>query len=263
MQKKMAEIQGLAHKIDSRINVFEGYCPKEIEHYKGEVLFWRQIVNLYGLFADCDRFQIKEKENLIEIMFRYGLIDRSDMDFCKKFWNAISDLRKWFCHNNDKSLHFIQKRETAIKNYLNAAFIFSTNKPTSIENLSERDWDLLTSDIERKYDNYLEILRKGFMEWEKSRDKNELVEKWISIYATSLSNDSELIFCILYDIAEYEKRNNSLQISPQVLAIQYKNQLKDGAFSEEDFKRVLEQKKGMMCTKKDIVLEGIRSSGLI
>ena len=34
MQKKMAEIQGLAHKIDSRINVFEGYCPKEIEHYK-------------------------------------------------------------------------------------------------------------------------------------------------------------------------------------------------------------------------------------
>ena len=66
--QKVQEIKRLAHEVDARINLFESYSPKETECYKGELLFWRQIVNLYGLFADCDRVQVKEKRNLVDLI---------------------------------------------------------------------------------------------------------------------------------------------------------------------------------------------------
>ena len=65
--QKINEIKKLAHKIDPRINLFEGYFPKETEDYTGELLFWRQVVTLYGTFADCDRSQLKEKNNLLRL----------------------------------------------------------------------------------------------------------------------------------------------------------------------------------------------------
>lgn len=74
-KQKIKKIRKLAHSIDSRINLFEGLVSKETSTYKGELLFWRQIVNMYGLFADCDRVQVKEKHNLIELMKRYSQKD--------------------------------------------------------------------------------------------------------------------------------------------------------------------------------------------
>lgn len=74
-KQKIKKIRKLAHSIDSRINLFEGLVSKETSTYKGELLFWRQIVNMYGLFADCDRVQVKEKHNLIELMKRYNLLN--------------------------------------------------------------------------------------------------------------------------------------------------------------------------------------------
>ena len=59
-KQKIKKIRKLAHSIDSRINLFEGLVSKETSTYKGELLFWRQIVNMYGLFAECDRVQVKE-----------------------------------------------------------------------------------------------------------------------------------------------------------------------------------------------------------
>lgn len=63
-EREIKEICLLAHEIDLRINLFQGYNPKQMNLYKGELLFWRQVVSLYGLFADCDRVQIKEKKNI-------------------------------------------------------------------------------------------------------------------------------------------------------------------------------------------------------
>ena len=45
--QKIREIKKIAQDVDFRINLFEGYTPKKIDGYKGEVLFWRQIVNIY------------------------------------------------------------------------------------------------------------------------------------------------------------------------------------------------------------------------
>ena len=50
-KQKIKKIRKLAHSIDSRINLFEGLVSKETSTYKGELLFWRQIVNMYGLFG--------------------------------------------------------------------------------------------------------------------------------------------------------------------------------------------------------------------
>ena len=49
------QITNLAHSIDVRINLFEGYVPKQIDSYKGELRFWREVVSIYAIFADCDR----------------------------------------------------------------------------------------------------------------------------------------------------------------------------------------------------------------
>ena len=114
-KQKIKKIRKLAHSIDSRINLFEGLVSKETSTYKGELLFWRQIVNMYGLFADCDRVQVKEKHNLIELMKRYNLLNGDEYEFIRSFWNDVAELRKWFCHNNDDTLYYHAIRKSKIE----------------------------------------------------------------------------------------------------------------------------------------------------
>lgn len=109
--QKVEDIKRLAHDIDVRINLFESYSPKVTESYRGEMLFWRQTMNLYGLFADCDRVQLKESKNLIDLMSRYSLIESEDYDNARLFWSDVSDVRKWFCHNNEDSLYYASVRK--------------------------------------------------------------------------------------------------------------------------------------------------------
>ena len=138
-KKKIEEIRRLAQDIDPRINLFDGYTPKKTESYKEELLFWRQIVSLYGLFADSDRIQVKEKKNLITLMKDYCLIEDLDYKMAVRFWNDISEIRKWFCHNNDISLYYVKRRHETIGKYLDSAFTIYTNKPKGIEDIQQKD----------------------------------------------------------------------------------------------------------------------------
>ena len=70
-EQKIKEIRKLAHSIDIRINLFEGFTPKKTDIYNGEILFWRYIINIYGLFADCIRALIKNNTFFIDLIYKY------------------------------------------------------------------------------------------------------------------------------------------------------------------------------------------------
>lgn len=262
-KKKIEELRCLAHNIDPRINLFEGYAPKETESYKGELLFWRQIVSLYGLFSDSDRTQVKGKKNLIDLMKRYELIDRGDYDSALRFWDDVSEIRKWFCHNNDTSLYYAIKRQKTIRDYLNAAYVLSTNKPEKIEDIQQKDWGILTFNIESRFQKYLDVLEKGLLAWKESEFQVDLMDEWITIFAKSLFSDRELMQNVLADIATYEKMNQRIfNMSVTQLANSYYKQLEEGGFSERNIEEELKQN-SIQRSNKEILSESIRASHLI
>lgn len=258
------EIKRLAHSVDVRINLFEGYSPKETKSYKGEMLFWRQVVNLYGLFADCDRVQIKEKKNLFDLMNRYSLIERADYNMALQFWHDISELRKWFCHNNDYSLYYVDSRQKKIRRYLDNAFIILSNKPERIEDIQHKDWGILTYDLDRRFEEYLDILKKGLIAWDESEYASDLADEWVSIFASALFSDKELIQNVLADIAIYTRKIQTIYNMPvTVLTNSYIKQLDAGGFSAKEIEDELKQNSVLVRTNKKIILESIRNSHLI
>ena len=262
--KKIQEIKALAKEIDVRINLFEGYAPKEIASYNGELLFWRQIVNVYGLLADCDRVQIKEQHNLLELMQRYSLIERADYDRARLFWQNISDLRKWFCHNNDPNLYYKRHQGFIIKRYLSSAFILSSNKPEKIEEVQKKDWEILAFDIESRSDDYLDILKKGFQSWKDSEYFDDLINEWISIFSAALFADKELIHNVLADLAEYNIRNQYLHgTKPQQLEKSYYRTLTNCGFSESNITNELTANPGIKRSNAELLMACIRNSGFI
>lgn len=114
----------------------------------------------------------------------------------------MSELRKWFCHNNDSSLYYADNRQKKIKNYLNSALLFwrqivslyglftdsdraqVKEKKNLIELLSR--YKILTFNIDSRFQAYLEILEKGLLAWKDSEYKSDLLDEWITILAKSL-----------------------------------------------------------------------------
>lgn len=263
-EQKIEKIKKLAHSIDSRINLFEGLASKATLTYKGELLFWRQIVTLYGLFADCDRVQVKEKHNLIELMKRYNLMDIKEYHFIKNFWNDVSELRKWFCHNNDDTLYYPTLRKSKIEKYLGQAFILTTNKPTTMDMVQENDWTVLNFNIENRFNEYLNIMEKAFVLWETSPDKEDLISEWIEIQSKALFSDKELIRNVLAEIAKYEILNQGLRNTTLTnMATMYYRQLELGGYSQKDIADEMERGAILKRTNKEIIQDSIRSSGLI
>lgn len=263
-EQKIETLKKMAHEIDPRINLFEGFAPKKLEGKKGETLFWRQIVNIYGLFADCDRVQVKEKSNLFELFTRYDLIERSEYDDILKFWNDVSELRKWFCHNNDETLFYMSSRKVRIKKYLNNAFVLVSSKPTTIEEISQNDWGILNFNIQSRFDNYLQIIEKALNAWKKSDDLVDLVDEWITIQSKALFSDKELIQNALAEIAEYEKKNNGISnMNTPQLANAFIKQLEVGGFSSKNIEDAMKGNSTQIRSNKEIVQEAIRMSGLI
>ena len=262
-EQKIDTLRRIAHDIDPSINLFEGYSPKKMNEKKGEILFWRQIVNIYGLFADCDRVQVKEKDNLVELFNRYDLIARSEYDDILKFWKDVSELRKWFCHNNDEKLFYPASRKRRIKKYLNDAFLFASNKPTGIEEVSQNDWNLLNFNIQSRFENYLQIVEKALKAWKISGDLSDLIDEWINIQSKALFSDRELIQNALAEIAEYEKMNNGISnMSASQLANSYFRQLENGDFSDKNIACAMKNNSKIR-SNKEIVQDAIRLSGII
>ncbi len=258
------EIKTLANDIDNRINLFEGYVPKETVSYKGELLFWRLVVNVYGLLADCDPVQIKANRNLLDMMSRYNLIGKTDYKLARKFWQDVSDLRKWFCHNNNPNLYYKRKQEMTVRRYLQTVFLIASNKPEYIEKVPVKDWNVLAADVERRFQEYLQILKKGLCTWKGSSFKEDLIDEWIDIFSIALFNDRELINNVLADIAEYNIRNQNLRNVPiPQLGKSYARALEKGEFSAEDIKNELKSKPGIKRSSREIVAECIQNSGLI
>lgn len=257
------EIKALANGIDVRINLFEGYQPKNTASYKGELLFWRQVVNAYGLLADCDSVQIKQKKNLLELMSRYYLIEPGDFKQAQIFWKDISNLRKWFCHNNNPALFYKRKQEDLIKKYLRSTSLNASNKPDKIENVSLKDWNVLSADINRRFTEYLMLLKKGFCSWKNSPNHEDLIAEWIDLFSVALYEDRELRDNVLADIAEYNIRNQCLHVKPFQLARNYARQIENGRFSALCIKNELEAHPLIKRSNREILTDSIRNSGLL
>lgn len=263
-EQKIQKIRKLAHSIDPRINLFEGFISKETSKYKGELLFWRRIVNIYGLFADCDRVQVKEKRNLIELMNRFNLLDRDEYKNIKNFWKDVSELRKWFCHNNDDTLYYPAIRKSKIEKYLDQVIVLKTNKPATIDSLQQKEWDFLNFNINSRFDEYLNLMEKAFILWQKSPDKEDLISEWVEIQSKALFSDKELIKNVLAEIAKYEILNQGLRnTTPSNMAIVYYNQLENGGYSQKNIADEMERGATLKRTNKEIIQDSIRNSGLI
>ncbi len=263
-EEKIEKIRKIAHSIDPRINLFEGFVSKETSTYKAELLFWRQIVNVYSLFADCDRVQVKEKRNLIELMQRYNLLNRDEYKFINDFWNDISELRKWFCHNNDDTLYYPAIRKCKIEKYLSQAFVLATNKPTAMDSIQQNDWNVLNFNIESRFEEYLNLIEKAFILWKTSQDKEELISEWIEIQSKALFSNKELIQNVLAEIAKYEILNQGLGNStPSSMAMIYYGQLKSGGYSQKNIADEMNCGVNLERTNKEIIQDSIRNSGII
>ncbi|EIC95306.1 hypothetical protein HMPREF9970_0510 [Lachnoanaerobaculum saburreum F0468] len=255
--KRISEIQKNAKKIDCRINLFEGFCPKRTENSSGESLFWRNVVNIYGLLADCDSIQIKREPNLFWLMNKYSFIARDDLDFVKDFWNNISALRKCFCHNTDISLYYQKRNLKKIEKFLDEVFIISTQKPKTIDEIESKHWSLVNADIDRKFDEYLNIMNRGFLKWDKSDDKVMVVDEWIDMVSEALFKDTELVSNIKADLAEYSIRNFRLDTTVKWYISIINGALEKNCFSYQDIKTFIKGLKNSM-SNREILLEVIK-----
>lgn len=218
---------------------------------------------MYGLFADSDRTQVKEKENLIKLMKNHDLINESDYDMSMKFWYDIAEIRKWFCHNNDTSRYYVNNRLERIKNYFNSAFMISTNKPEKIEDIQQKDWEILTFNLDSRFQQYLDVLKKGLLAWNNTEFKSDLLDEWITIYAKSLYTDKELIQNVLANIAAYEKLNQGISnVKVSDLANSYFKNLESSDFSEKDIEEELKRNNSRR-SNQEIILECIRNNSQI
>ena len=256
--KRIEQIKALAHKINGSVNLFQGYCPKAIANKNGEILFWRKVVSIYGLFCDCDRVQIKTKNNLFSLFYDYSLIDNKQYKDVIGFFNDISNLRGWFCHNSNPKLYFAQKKEKEIKRLINNALTISSRKPDGIENISDEEWKLMIFYIQTRYNNYLDVLQQGLENWKNSSEKEQINDKWYVIFAEALFEDLELRDNVLANICQYQMLNQGLQVRGiGTILAGYRHQLKDANYSVEDIKRVVEGCKEHSLSSEEIIMKSI------
>ena len=257
-KERIEQIRTLAHKVNGSVNLFQGYCPKAAVNRKGENLFWRKVVSIYGLFCDCDRVQIKAKHNLFSLFYEYALIDRKQYGNVKSFFHDISDLRGWFCHNNDSELYFAQKREKAIERLIGSAFTISSGKPRGIDDITDKDWPLMFFYIQAGFENYLDVLEQGLRNWGNSSEKEQIDTEWYKIFSEALFDDRELRNNVLANICQYQMLEQGLEVSNigAVLA-GYDQQLTDADYSVEDIEKVVQGCKEHILSSEEIIMKSL------
>lgn len=253
----ISEIQEIAQRIDYRINLFDGFYPKNISYAKNESLFWREIVSIYGLFADCDSIQIRDKSNLFGLLCQYSFISKEDYDIVRSFWRDISALRKWFCHNTDSKLYYQKNNLKRIENFLDKAFVISTEKPKTLEQMQDNQWPILVADIDRRWEEYFEILKRGLVAWENSELKLEAVGEWVERFSKTLFENTELKENVLADMALFEIRNFGIDTSIKLRLHEIDEDLKEKGFSSENINKFIKEMKTPM-SNRDIMYETLR-----
>lgn len=249
------KIKTIAKNIDSRIILFECYLPKNITNKSGEALFWNLVTNIYGLFSDCSRVQIKETNNLFKLLCEYGIITRREYDFVNTFYYDISDLRSWFCHNRNSHFYFTSLKLKRIEKLIDRVFSLQSNKPSIFENFTNQEWEWMNYYIQSQYEQYFNLLESALIKWAVHPKKDELVRKWIKIYAQTLYNDSELISNVLADWLSFEMKNNMLRINFSKGINILKDQLRLNAYSIIDIESIL-----LLIDRPSSSLEIIRES---
>lgn len=253
--QKIEEIRRLAFKIDCSINLFEGFSPKKEEGKLSEVLFWRKIVNIYGLFCDCDRVVVKEKDNLLMLWLKYSIITAEQYSSIRALWNSISDIRGWFCHNNFPNRYYTVKRERQLTKYLNQAFILSSKKPETLDGFKDNDWVMVCADVQRRFDEYLEIVLQALRRWEISDKKKELIADWKLIYAKALYGDKELIQNVMADKIQFYCVDNKIA-DKNIITRQYNELIKE-KYTQEMIHNILDQNEGRPKSADRIIYESM------
>lgn len=257
-KNKLKEIQSNAKKIDCRINLFDGFCPKETKKSCGESLFWRYIVNIYGLLVDCDRMQIKSSPTLWRLLYSHSFISKDDLDFAKKFTDDITSVRKCFCHNTNTCLFYHSEKFEKTKKFLSNTFSPSSVRPKTIDEIQSKDWELLNEKLKMRFEQYLDILNDGLLKWEKSVNKEEVVVEWIKTFSNALFNDTDLISNIIAGIAQYEKINagpkgNDMQAYKTLI----EDELKNASFAPKDINEYITNLKRSL-SNREILYEVIQ-----
>lgn len=244
-------IKDKAHQIDYSINLFEGFTPKCTLGKTGESLFWRQVVSIYGIFCDCDLVQIKSKDNLFAILYNADLISKEERDEIYAFYYTISNLRGWFCHNNNVDFYYALNRYRNIKKTLDDSFLIATSKPNNLDEVQKKDWNLLSFNIISRFEKYLNILENALQKWDDSESKNEIVYEWQEKYAKTLYCDRELIDNVLADLYCFQLQNMGRKITQVSGGVKsYKLILKNAGFSYNDIKDVLFNLSRVMSAKE-------------
>lgn len=256
--KKIDDIKKLAHSINKSLNIFEGYIPKKTDDKIGEALFWREIVNVYGIFSDCDRTQIKERENLFNLFLEFSLIDAEKKGTVFRFYKDISDLRGWFCHNNNIDLYFPEQKKNSITKLINNVFSLSSNKPNSLEDISEKDWQIMNFCIHARFTEYLDILFEALQNWKNSPNKEIIDQQWCIIFSRALYRDQELINNVLAELYKYQLVDKGKRIENISGGVAYFKQiLTDGEYSEEDILLVVKQINEKSISSNVIIIQSL------
>ena len=123
---------------------------------------------------------------------------------------------------------------------------------------------MICFNIESRYEEYLKILKKGLETWSISDDKEELRDRWITIFSKALYNDNELIMNVLADLASYNILNDGIRgIGTAALARTYFDQIKTGGFSVKDVENELSNNDKVIRSNKEIIYHAIVNSHLI
>ena len=139
--------------------------------------------------------------------------------------------------------------------------MIASNKPKKFEDIQPKDWNILTSDLDRRFQEYLDCLKNGLVAWSTSDDSEDLIDEWICILAKTLFSDKELIQNVLADIAVYEKINHNIyNMSVPQLGNSYFRQLEVCNFSSNDIEDELRRETSIIRTNREILSESIRNT---
>lgn len=252
---KINEIVETAHRIYKSLNLFERYMPKKTEGKTQEALFWRDVVNMYGLFCDCDRIQIKEKENLFSLFKKYSLINKMQYQSVREFYDIISALRAWFCHNYDQERYYSHKTEIMLQQFL---------KETSVlegvsQNPEEIDWVSADAHIRNRFEEYLDILAEALKKIEVSSSREEIKKEWCELYAKALFHDRELLNNVLAENYEYYCRDLCIPLRRLGENIKKMRQrLEENGYSYEDILKSIWEYEDQTVAASELVRDSIR-----